>query len=73
MDGLKILGIILIIAGVLGLVFGGFTYTRARADAEIGPIEVAVEDRERVNVPVWVGVGAIVVGGLVLVGAGRRR
>lgn len=73
MDGLKILGIVLIIAGVLGLAFGGFTYTEDRSETNIGPVELAVEDRETVNIPVWAGVGAIIVGGLILVGSGRRR
>ena len=52
---------------------GGFTYTQDRDTADLGPLEVSVEDKERVNIPVWAGVGAIVVGGLILVGAGRRR
>lgn len=73
MDGLRIFAIVLIIAGVIGLVFGGFTYTRDRSETEIGPLEIAVEDRERVNIPVWAGVGAIIVGGLILVGSGRGR
>ena len=51
----------------------GFTYTRDRHETEIGPVEIAVEERERVNVPVWAGIGAIVVGGLLLVGGPRRR
>lgn len=70
---MQLIGIVLIVIGVLALVYGGFTYTRDRSTTEIGPVEIAVEDRERVNVPVWVGVGSVVVGGLLLVGAGRRR
>ena len=61
------------IGGTLALVNGGFTYTQDRDTADLGPLEVSVEDKERVNIPVWAGVGAIVVGGLILVGAGRRR
>jgi hypothetical protein len=63
MNPLKIGAIVLIVAGVLGLVYGGFSYTRETHDAKLGPIEISVQDRERVNVPVWVGVGAIVIGG----------
>ena len=73
MDGLRILAIALMIGGTLALVYGGFTYTEDRDTADLGPLEVSVEDKERVNIPVWAGVGAIVVGGLILVGAGRRR
>jgi hypothetical protein len=63
MNPLKIAAIVLIVAGVLGLVYGGFSYTSETHDAKLGPIEISVKDRERVNVPVWAGVGAIVIGG----------
>ena len=70
MNAVKIAGIVLIVAGVLGLVYGGFSYTKETHDAKLGPIEISVQDRERVNVPVWAGVGAIVIGGgLLLVGS----
>jgi hypothetical protein len=70
MNPLKIAAIVLIVAGVLGLVYGGFSYTKETHDAKLGPIEISVQDRERVNVPVWAGVGAIVIGGgLLLVGS----
>jgi hypothetical protein len=70
MSPLKIAAIVLIVAGVLGLVYGGFSYTKETHDAKLGPIEISVQDRERVNVPVWAGVGAIVIGGgLLLVGS----
>lgn len=70
---MKLLAILLLIGGTLALVYGGFTYTKDRDTAELGPVEIAVEDKETVNIPVWAGVGAIIVGGLILVGAGRRR
>jgi hypothetical protein len=62
----KILGIVLIVAGILGLGYGGFTYTKETHEAKLGPIVVSVTDKETVNVPIWVGVGAIVIGGLLL-------
>jgi hypothetical protein len=72
MNALKIVALALIAAGILGLMYGGFTYTKATHEAKIGPIEMAVKEKETVNVPVWAGVGAIVVGaGLLLVG-GRK-
>ncbi len=66
MSPAKIVGIVLIVAGVLALAYGGFTYTRSSQQAKLGPIEVSVQDRRTVAVPIWAGVGAIVVGGVVL-------
>jgi TRAP-type C4-dicarboxylate transport system permease small subunit len=63
---LKIVAIVLIAAGIIALVYGGFTYTKSSHDAKIGPLEFSIEDKETVNVPVWAGVGSIVVGGLLL-------
>ena len=68
----KIVGIVLIVAGIVGLVYGKFSYTEETHEAKVGPIEVSVKDKETVKVPVWAGVGAIVVGG-VLLASGRRR
>jgi multidrug transporter EmrE-like cation transporter len=67
MNALKIVGIILIVAGVIGLATGGFSYTKETHKADIGPIHVAVEDKQQVNVPLWAGIGAIVVGIVLLV------
>jgi len=67
----KLIGILLIAAGALGLAYGGFSYTKESHTAKLGPIELNVEEKERVNVPVWAGLGAIAVGVIVLV-AGRK-
>ena len=67
MNPVKILGIVLIVGGILALVYGGFTYTKETHQAKIGPLVVSVADKETVNVPIWVGVGAVVIGGLILV------
>ncbi|HSS27064.1 MAG TPA: hypothetical protein VLJ84_13520 [Usitatibacter sp.] len=67
MNALKIVGIILIVAGVIGLATGGFSYTKETHKADIGPIHVAVEDKQQVNVPLWAGIGAIVAGIVLLV------
>lgn len=66
MSPVKIAAIVLIIAGILGLVYGGFTYTKETHEAKVGPIEMSVKDKETVNIPVWAGVGAIVIGGALL-------
>ena len=72
MNAMKILGIVLVAGGILGLVYGGFTYTRETHETKIGPLVLSVTDKETVNVPIWAGVGAIVIGGLLLVFGGRR-
>jgi hypothetical protein len=68
----KIVGIVLIVAGALALGYGGFTYTKESHHAKVGPIEFSIKDTETVNVPVWAGVGAIVIGGLLLLVGGKR-
>ncbi|MHB8345956.1 MAG: hypothetical protein ACYDHM_02030 [Acidiferrobacterales bacterium] len=73
MNAIKITAFVLIVAGFLGLVYGGFTYTRVTHEAKLGPIALSVKDRRTVNVPAWAGVGAIVAGGvLLLFGSGKR-
>lgn len=67
MSALKIVAILLIAAGIAGLVYGGFTYTKTTHDAKLGPFELSIKDKEKVNIPIWAGVGAIVVGGVLLV------
>ena len=72
MSPLKLLAVALVVAGVLALIYGGFTYTKEQHDVELGPIELQVSDKERVNIPVWLGAGALA-GGLLLLVADRRR
>jgi multidrug transporter EmrE-like cation transporter len=72
MSSTRIIAIVLIIAGVLGLAYGRFTYTKDTHDAKVGPIELSVKDKETVNVPQWAGIGAIVIGAGLLLTAGRR-
>ena len=68
MDLLKIVGILLIAVGIIGLVYGGITYTKSTHDAKVGPLEFSLKNKQTVNIPVWAGVGAIVVGGVLLFG-----
>jgi hypothetical protein len=67
MNALKIVGVALIVGGGLGLAYGGFSYTKETTQAQVGPLELTVQDRERVNIPIWAGVASIVVGALLLV------
>lgn len=73
MNPIKSLGLVLLIAGVLALAYGGFTYTKSSHDVKIGPVELSVKDKETVNVPMWAGIGAAVAGGLLLAFGGRKR
>jgi len=72
MNAVKIAGIVLIVAGILGLVYGSFSYTKETHQANVGPIQFSVKDKETVNVPVWAGVGAIVIGGVLLFLGGKK-
>ena len=67
MNGTKLAALVLIVAGVLGLAYGGFTYTKETHETKLGPIELSVTDKETVNIPVWLGAGAIIAGVLLLV------
>lgn len=66
MNPLKLIAIALIVGGILGLAYGGFSYTKETHSAEIGPINLEVREREHVNIPLWAGIGAIVAGALLL-------
>jgi hypothetical protein len=73
MNAVRIAAIALIAAGVLALVYGGFSYTKETHEAKLGPIEMTVKDKETVNVPVWAGVGAIALGAVLLVLNGSKK
>lgn len=72
MNAIKIAAIALIVAGVLALAYGGFSYTKETHQAKLGPIELSVKEKQTVNIPVWAGVAAIAIGGVLLVFGGRR-
>ena len=67
MSALKIAGIVLIAAGILGLAYGGFSFTSETHEAKIGPLELSVNEKQTVSIPVWIGVGTLVAGGFLLV------
>lgn len=72
MGGIRLIAVILIVAGALGLIYGGFSYTKENTAAKVGPIELKVEETKRVNIPLWAGIAAIAVGGVMLLGPGRK-
>jgi multidrug transporter EmrE-like cation transporter len=66
MNTTKIAALVLIVVGVVGLLYGGVTYTRETHHAKIGSIDMSMHEDRTVNFPVWVGVGALLVGGILL-------
>lgn len=71
MNPTKLIGIILIAAGGLGLVYGGFTYTKETTGLKLGPLELQVKEKETVSVPLLLSAGAIAFGVFLLV-IGRK-
>lgn len=69
---IKIVGIALLVAGLLGLVYGGFSYNKETVGAKLGPIELKVTEKRTIDVPIWGGIGAIVAGAALLA-LGRRK
>jgi multidrug transporter EmrE-like cation transporter len=72
MTPIRIVAIVLIVAGVLGLAYGGFSFTKETHKAEIGPLKLSVKEKENVDVPQWLGAGAILLGVVLLV-VGRKK
>lgn len=73
MNAIKLVAIALIVAGALGLAYGGFSYTRDTTAVKLGSVELSVKEKETVNVPIWAGIAAIIAGGLLLVFSGKTR
>lgn len=72
MNAIRMAGIALIVAGALGLLYGSFSWTKSTHETKLGPIELSVKEKQTVNVPVWAGIGAIVIGGVLLLAGGRK-
>jgi hypothetical protein len=66
-SALKVVAIVLIVAGIAGLVYGKFTYTKATHEATLGPLNLSVKEKRTVNIPLWGGIAAIAAGVLLLV------
>lgn len=72
MSTVKLVALVLIVAGVLGLTYGSFSYTKETQEVKLGPLELSMKEKQTINVPVWAGVGAIVVGGALLLVASKK-
>jgi TRAP-type C4-dicarboxylate transport system permease small subunit len=67
MNALKLIALVLIVGGILGLVYGGFSYTKETHSTDIGPLHLEVNEKQRVNIPLWAGLAALIGGGVLLV------
>lgn len=72
MNPAKMIGIVLIVAGCLGLAYGGFSYTKETSAVKLGPLELKVQERQTVNIPLILSAGVIAVGVILLVAVGRK-
>lgn len=66
MKTVKIVGVVLIVAGILGAVFGGFSYTKKTQEIKMGPMEMTVKDRQTIDIPMWASISVMVLGGALL-------
>ena len=73
MNAIKIGAIVLIVAGILGLAYGKFSYTKESHETTIGSLQLSLKDKETVNIPVWAGVGAIVLGAGLFFFSSRKK
>ncbi len=71
MNASKFIAVLLIAGGALGLIYGGFSYTKETSSVNLGPLQLQVTEKERVNIPLWAGIGAIV-GGVLILAALRK-
>jgi hypothetical protein len=72
MNPVRIVGVLLIVAGILGVVFSSFSFTKETHELKLGPLELAVKEKQSVDIPTWASVSAIVVGGLLVAFGGRK-
>ena len=73
MNAVKIIGVLLIVAGIVGLLYGKFSYTKETHDVKLGPLEMSIAEKQTVNVPLWAGVMAIVGGSVLLLYESKKR
>jgi hypothetical protein len=72
MNAIKMLAIALILGGVLALTYGGFSYTKETTPVKLGPIELSVKEKQTVNIPVWAGIGALLLGGVMFLFGSKK-
>jgi drug/metabolite transporter (DMT)-like permease len=73
MTATRIVGIALLVLGLAGLFTGGFSFTKETTQAQLGPLKLQVQEKESVNIPQWLSLGAIVLGGVLLALSFKRK
>ncbi|HRL99295.1 MAG TPA: hypothetical protein PLE22_07585 [Acidovorax sp.] len=73
MTAMRIVGVLLLVLGLTGFLTGGFSFTKDTTQAKLGPLELTVKEKETINVPQWLSLGAMVLGGVVLVLGFRKH
>jgi hypothetical protein len=73
MNAMRLTGVVLIVIGLAGFFTGGFSFTKDTTAAKFGPLELTVQEKESVNIPQWLSLGAVALGALVLVAGFRKR
>lgn len=72
-NAMRIIGALLLVVGLAGFFTGGFSFTKETTQAKLGPLELKVKEKESVNVPQWLSVGAMALGAVVLVLGFKRN
>ncbi|MFO1369981.1 MAG: hypothetical protein U1F46_13385 [Marinagarivorans sp.] len=73
MNSVKLIGLVLVVAGALALGYGGFSYTKDTTAVKLGPLELSYKEKQTVYIPIWAGVGALLVGGICVIVGFKRR
>ena len=73
MKAMRLVGVLLLVLGLAGFLTGGFSFTKDTTQAKLGPLELTVKEKESVNIPQWMSLGAMVLGGVVLVLGFRKN
>jgi len=73
MKAMRIVGVLLLVLGLAGFLTGGFSFTKDTTQAKLGPLELTVKEKESVNIPQWMSLGAMLLGGVVLVLGFRKN
>lgn len=73
MNAMRIAGVLLIVASVVALLYGGFSYTKDTQAVKLGPLELTVREKKDVNIPIWAGIVGIVVGGALVLYGGKVK
>lgn len=72
MNAKSLVAVALLVAGVVGLLYGGFTYTKDTTVVKLGSMEISAQEKQTINFPLWASVGALVAGGVLLVFGNRK-